>query len=353
AYAAADVVVSRAGALSISELCLVGKPAILVPSPNVAEDHQTKNAMALVNKDAALMIKDQGASEVLVPAALNLLKDEQKKQFFSENIKKLAPITLKARNVTVAQILDLCFKNSNLTYTIKEKVILIVPVEQKRKQGTKRTLTGSVRSIKGEPLPGVSVVIKGTNTGTMTNPEGNFTLAIPEGISAEVLVFSIIGFEKQEMPISESGNMDVVLSDDIKTMDEVVVVGFGKQKKATLTGAISTVGTRELVQSPQANISNALVGRMSGLLAVQRSAEPGADQSSLRIRGVGTFSGAQEPLVMVDGIETPNYNNIDPDEIETVSILKDASSTAVYGVRGANGVLLITTKRGKSGTPQV
>ena len=136
----------------------------------------------------------------------------------------------------------------------------------------------------------------------------------------------------------------------------MVVVGFGTQKKETVTGAISMVQTKELVQSPQANVSNMLAGRMPGLLAVQRSGEPGADYSTLRVRGVATFAdgeGSQEPLVMVDGIETTNFNNIDPNEIESLSILKDASSTAVYGVRGANGVILITTKRGNTGKPTI
>jgi len=136
-------------------------------------------------------------------------------------------------------------------------------------------------------------------------------------------------------------------------LDEVVAVGYGVQKKATITGAIASVESAKLIQSPVTNLSNALNGRVSGLLTTQASGAPGQDQTTLRIRGVGTFSGATDPLIMVDGIEAQSYNNIDPNEIENISVLKDASATAVYGVRGANGVLLITTKRGKIGKPQV
>lgn len=214
-----------------------------------------------------------------------------------------------------------------------------------------RIIRGSVKDEQSQPLPGVNVVVKGTTRGTTTDSDGKYSLHVDDG--AEILVFSFIGYLTQEVPIGNRDAIDVQLTPDVRELSEVVVVGFGEQKKATVTGAISSVGTKELVQSPQANISNALVGRMPGLLAVQRSGEPGNDQSILRIRGVGTFSGNQDPLVMVDGIETPNYNNIDPNEIESISILKDASATAVYGVRGANGVLLITTKRGKVGLPQV
>src|SRR5690606_38859997 len=136
-------------------------------------------------------------------------------------------------------------------------------------------------------------------------------------------------------------------------LDEVVIVAFGTQKKATVTGAVASIETKDLLQSPQANISNALVGRMPGLLTKQTSGEPGHDQAEIRIRGASTFSGSLAPLIMIDGIESENYNNLDPNTIENISILKDASATAVYGVRGANGVVLITTKRGTVGKPKV
>jgi TonB-linked SusC/RagA family outer membrane protein len=206
-------------------------------------------------------------------------------------------------------------------------------------------------SDKGEPIPGASIVLKGGTRGTTTDANGAYTISVPTPNS--VLVFSFVGFEKQEITVGNRTQVNVVLKNDLNELNEVVVVGFGTQKKINATGAISSIGTKELVQSPVANISNSLVGRMPGLFATQSGGEPGNDASKLRIRGVGTFSGSTDPLTLVDGIQVDNYNNIDPNEIESVTILKDASSTAVYGIRGANGVLIITTKRGKVGPPKV
>lgn len=203
----------------------------------------------------------------------------------------------------------------------------------------------------GEALPGVSIAIKGTSRGTITSVDGSYQLTVPN--AQTVLVFSFIGYLPFEVKIGDQKTVNVALVADIKALEEVVVVGFGTQKKINATGAISTIGTKELIQSPVANISNSLVGRMPGLFATQSGGEPGNDASKIRIRGVGTFSGNTDPLTLVDGIQVDNFNNIDPNEIESVTILKDASSTAVYGIRGANGVLIITTKRGKAGPPKI
>jgi len=213
-------------------------------------------------------------------------------------------------------------------------------------------ISGTVVDSNGNPLQGVVVKVK-ENTATVTgcDDKGKFNLSIPN--NAKTLVFTFLGFKDQEILIGRNKIFKVVLEDASVDLEDFVVVGYGTQRKATLTGAITNVGTKELLQSSQANVSNALVGRLSGLLAVQNSGEPGKDASTLRIRGIGTFAGSQDPLVMVDGVETPNYNTIDANEIETISILKDASATAVYGVRGANGVILITTKRGTVSKPKV
>lgn len=189
----------------------------------------------------------------------------------------------------------------------------------------------------------------------MTDLDGRFSFTAPS--SAIEVIVTCLGFADMAVRITSSQDIyNIVMQQDSEQLEESVVVAFGRQKKETVTGAISMVQTKDLVQSPQANVSNMLAGRMPGLLSVQRSGEPGEDFSTLRIRGVGTFAageGSQDPLVMVDGIEMTNYNNIDPNEIESLSILKDASSTAVYGVRGANGVILITTKRGAEGRPKI
>jgi TonB-linked SusC/RagA family outer membrane protein len=213
------------------------------------------------------------------------------------------------------------------------------------------TVTGKVIDANELPLIGVSVTVPKTTVGVVTDLDGKYSLRVPSADAS--IQFSYIGFKSQTIKINGKQVINVTLQEDAELLSEVVVVGYGTQKKETLVGAVSAIQTKDLLQSPQANISNALAGKMPGLFAVQRSGEPGKDESLLRIRGVATFAGDQNPLIMVDGIESDNYNNIDPNEIESISILKDASATAVYGVRGANGVLLITTKRGTTGAPRI
>ena len=220
-----------------------------------------------------------------------------------------------------------------------------------------RTVKGTVVDTNGDPVAGaaVSVTVNGKTDGALTDGDGKYTFRVPAGARTMEVMF--LGYTTETVTLTAGQDTyNVVLHEDSEFLEETVIVAFGKQKKETVTGAVSMVQTKELVQSPQANVSNILAGRLPGLLAVQRSGEPGEDFSTIRIRGVGTFAsgeGSQEPLVMVDGIETTNYNNIDPNEIESLSILKDASSTAVYGVRGANGVILSTTKRGNEGKPKI
>jgi TonB-linked SusC/RagA family outer membrane protein len=212
-------------------------------------------------------------------------------------------------------------------------------------------VTGSVKDSKGEKLPWVSIQEKNGKATTTADAEGNFTIIVKSANS--VLEFSNTGYLVKTITVGNLRIIPVVLTLDVKSLEDVIVVGYGTQKKINSTGAISTISTKELVQSPVANISNSLVGRLPGLFATQSGGEPGNDASKIRIRGIGTFSGNTDPLTLVDGIEVTNYNNIDPNEIESVTILKDASSTAVYGIRGANGVLIITTKRGKIGAPKI
>ncbi|MBC7867370.1 MAG: TonB-dependent receptor [Gloeobacteraceae cyanobacterium ES-bin-316] len=213
------------------------------------------------------------------------------------------------------------------------------------------TINGTVTSDDGIPLSGVTVTEKGTKNVVVSTATGLFSIEVASDKS--ILIFSFSSYLPKEVMVGNTTNFSIELSIDQQQLEDVVVVGYGKQKKVTSVGAQSAISTKELVQSPVANISNSLVGRMAGLFATQGSGEPGNDQSRILIRGIGTFSGNQGPLILVDGIQVDNYNNIDPNEIEAVTILKDASSTAVYGIRGANGVLIITTKRGKTGAPVV
>lgn len=216
-----------------------------------------------------------------------------------------------------------------------------------------RQVSGVVTSAAdGTTLPGVTVVVgEFPNLGTITDIEGRYSITLPEG--GRTLTFSFVGMTTQSVDVGAASVVNVRLEMSEQALDEVVIVAFGTQKKATVTGAVASIETKDLLQSPQANISNALVGRMPGLLTKQTSGEPGHDQAEIRIRGASTFAGSLAPLIMIDGVESENYNNLDPNTIENITILKDASATAVYGVRGANGVVLITTKRGTVGAPKV
>lgn len=257
------------------------------------------------------------------------------------------------------------FSSLGIQYSFNNNTIVLVKgkVENAERKGTKsaegknadttdkKKLWGIVRDESGEPIIGASVLVKGTKVGTVTNAEGEFSLDVP---ASGMLVISYMGFATREVPIKNNSNLKITLNEDeAQNLNEVVVVGYGTQKKASVTGAIASVTTKDLVQTPQANISNMLVGKMPGLIAMQRSGAPGEDNSTLLIRGVSTFSDNTAPLVMIDGVERPNYNGLDPNEIESVSILKDASATAIYGVRGANGVILITTRKGQKGKPHL
>lgn len=213
-------------------------------------------------------------------------------------------------------------------------------------------IAGKVIDETGSGLPGVSVSLKGTQQGTTTDAGGNYALTTSDAnVVKGTLVFSFIGYTSQEVVIGGQTAVNVSLKASEQSLNEVVVVGFGTQKKATVTGAVSSIQTRDVKQSPAANLAVTLAGRLPGLTALQRSGEPGRDVTQLFIRGQGTTN-AQSPIILVDGVER-DLTYIDPNEVETVTILKDASSTAIFGVRGANGVILVTTKRGVSEKPEI
>lgn len=213
-------------------------------------------------------------------------------------------------------------------------------------------ITGQVTDEKGQTLPGVSVALKGTSTGVVTDVNGKFSLNVPSA-SSGILVFSYIGYNTQEIILNGQATLNIQLQADSKSLNEVVVVGYGTQKKATLTGSISQVKGSELVKSPQPNLSNGIAGRFSGVVVNNRSGEPGYDGSGITVRGLAT-SGSNDVLIVVDGIpaQIGGLERLDPNDIESMSVLKDASA-AIYGNRAANGVILITTKRGKTGKPTI
>ncbi len=221
---------------------------------------------------------------------------------------------------------------------------IIGPIVPDKKQDPLQ-VKGVVTDQLGDPLPGVNIMVKGTTTGSVTDIDGNFTIEVPYANAS--LVLSYIGFQPVEYKLEGKTDIVVKLIEDSKALEEVVVVGYTTQKKATITGSVSTITTKDLQQSPTANLNNALAGRMPGLMVNQFSGgEPGIDGATINIRGFGTY-GDKSPIIIVDGVER-EMNYLAPEEIETFTILKDASATAPYGVRGANGVIIITTKRGKA-----
>lgn len=212
-------------------------------------------------------------------------------------------------------------------------------------------VSGVVKDSKGEPIIGATVTVKNGTGGVLTDMDGNFTINLTNKNS--VLIISYLGFNTLEVTVAGRKSITVEMQEDVQTLSEVVVVGYGSQKKETLTGAISGIKGESLLKSPSASISNSLAGSIPGISSVQYSGEPGADDAQIFVRGVGslTESGAS-PLILVDGVER-SFFQMDPNEIESISVLKDASATAVFGVRGANGVVLVTTKRGTEGKAKI
>lgn len=230
-------------------------------------------------------------------------------------------------------------------------ILLSVFCNIQAQQTSEILIRGNITDINSEPLIGAAVVLKNDSTvGVITDIDGNYTIKVPNRYA--VLEYRYLGFVSQQQEVGNRQVINVILQEDVGQLEEVVVVGYGQQKKESVVGAIATVAPSKLMTGTSRSVSNELAGKLSGVIAVQRSGEPGYDNSSFWIRGISTFQGNRNPLILVDGIER-SLNDIDPEEIESFSILKDASASAVYGVRGANGVILIQTKRGEIGKPKV
>lgn len=260
-------------------------------------------------------------------------------------------VSIKAKSQTIDNILSQVLKNTGLTYTINDRQVIISREGEAAPQKKGKTINGTVRDAQQIPLPGVNVFIKGTSTGTTTDIDGKYFIEAPDGDA--ILVFHYVGFQSQEIKVGEQININVNMSEKSNSLNEVVVVGYGSQKKVSVVGSITALEPKQLQQGTNRAISNNLAGQLAGVIAVQRSGEPGADGSSFWIRGISSFKGTgTSPLVLVDGIER-TLDDISPAEIESFSVLKDAAASAVYGVRGANGVILVKTKRGKLGKPKV
>jgi TonB-linked SusC/RagA family outer membrane protein len=279
-------------------------------------------------------------------------------------------VTLNIKTENVEEVLNQLLSGTNITYKIRKKQITLIPpandaalspiasspegssamladsqvsllYEGAFKQDV--TVKGTVKEESGSALPGVNVVVKGTTQGTVTDGEGSFSLNVPSNES--VLVFSFIGFITQEVPVNGQTTIDVVLIADSETLSEVVVVGYGTQERKDVTGSISSVKGSDIANLPVSAVQQALQGRTAGVNIVRSGGEPG-NAGAIRIRGVGTVNDAN-PLIIIDGVPAGSLSDVNPNDVESMEVLKDASSSAIYGTRAANGVVIVTTKRGK------
>lgn len=264
-------------------------------------------------------------------------------------------VSINVRDGKISDILDQLFEGTGIVYQVVNRQIILTPGSEREatnvKKGqaaAKKVIRGKILDSQGAPLPGATVSIAGTTRGTITDASGYYTLEAEEG---ETIRFSFIGFKEQEFTVGSKTAIDVILQEDVTTLDEAVVVGMGTQRKASVIGSISTISMNDL-KIPSRSLTNALSGRMAGAVVVQRSGEPGNDDASFWIRGISTFGSNRTPLILVDGVER-SMTDLSVEEIESISILKDASATAVYGVRAANGVVIVSTRKGVAQKPSV
>jgi len=287
---------------------------------------------------------------------IETLKDIRQQSGFSlfynaKMLRKAVPVNVHLENTDLAEVLKECFKDQPFGYVINNNTIVVIPKVIVAAPVPDIIITGQVKDEKGAPLPGVTVKIKGTNTGAQTGADGTYKVSVP-GNNA-VLVFSFIGFVTREIPVGNQTQIDLVLKEQPSALNELIVVGYGTQKKVNLTGSVSSVSGETINKRPVVSPASMLEGLAPGVSVNTGSGEPGNENVSIRIRGASTFSGAgSDPLVLIDGVPG-SFSDLNPTDIENVSILKDAASAAIYGSRAANGVVLITTKQGRSGQSSV
>lgn len=285
----------------------------------------------------------------------------------SESVNLNKRVSISMEETTVDKILESVLINSGIKFEINKKQIILTPdhtippasdvkvLSEEFQQLQKKEIRGNVKDTKGMPLPGATVMVPGTTTGTITDADGNFTLSIP--VDAKILAISFIGMVPQEINLGTQTNFTIALQEASLEVGEVVVVGYGVQKKESVVGAIAQTNNEALRRSGGVtDLKQALTGNLPGVITVTSSGEPGGagtgqSATAIFVRGQNTWNGGQ-PLILVDGVER-NMDNIDVNEVETISVLKDASATAVFGVKGADGVILITTKRGMIGKPKI
>ena len=283
------------------------------------------------------------ASNTSLKEVLNTIEKQTDYLFvYNNNVNTNLKVAVNATNQPVKQILDTLLPSIGLSYVQEGSYIVVSSSLKDDVKQQKVTIKGIVTDTKGEPIIGANIVEKGTTNGTITDIDGKYSI---EATLSSILQITYIGYNSLDIPINNRKAINIQLKEDTQTIDEVIVVGYGVQRKGNLTGSVSAIKTEKLTTAPIANVTNALAGQLPGLLAKQNSGKPGSDDASLSIRGFGN------PLVIVDGVES-SFNNIDPNQIESISILKDGAAS-IYGARAGNGVILVTTKRGQDQKPTI
>ena len=295
-----------------------------------------------------LQLKNTDLEEVLWT-----IKKQSDFRFFynSEDVREVTGLNVDLKDVTAEEILSECLKGTNLTYSIVNKAIIIKKITNpgnKPLPGSvlqQEKITGTVTDQQGAPLPGVTVIVKGTSQGTITDVDGNYQFtSLPENA---VLIFSFVGMRSREIPVAGKQMINIALEEETIGINEVVAVAFGTQLKQTMTSSVTQVDSKALENRPVGNVASALQGQASGVIITQSSGQPG-QTASIKIRGVGSLQSGTDPLVIIDGIPG-TLSMVNPNDVESISVLKDAAACSLYGARAANGVILVTTKRGKLG----
>lgn len=289
-----------------------------------------------------------------IKQAIGLIESKADYSFFySDELDDLNnKINLSVNNEDIHSVLQKLFRNTRITYRIEDGKQVVLSKKKDNQPSSKskeKEVRGIITDKTGEPLIGVSVTVKGTGKGTVTDMNGKWVLSVSEG---SVLNFSYIGYSAETVKVGKSNSYNISLSEDNQLLDEVVVIGYGSMKRKDITTAVSVVSTADIDERPIIDAAQALQGKAAGIQVVQPSGAPG-EGMSIRVRGATSVQASNEPLYIVDGMPNDNISSLSPADIESMQVLKDASSAAIYGARAANGVVLITTKRGKVGNPQV
>lgn len=306
-------------------------------------------ALPAVAQDAGSATVNISVREVPVTRVFTLIENQTPFRFAYDQSLVNHPkrITLNVRAASVSSVLAEIDRLAGLQFKISGNTVSVTQRAGATGKGNLKEITGIVRDSTGQPMVGVTIQVKDTKTGTGSDVNGRYVLQVPEGA---IISFSMISYRKQEILVGKASKYDVVMHEASSALEEVVIVGFGAQKKIGLVGAQNTISAKDLKQ-PVSNLTNSLGGRVAGMVSVQRSGELGYNDANIYIRGISTFSaGLSAPLTLVDGVPR-SIANLDPEDIESFTVLKDAAATAVYGVRGANGVIIVTTKAGKASKP--